>query len=212
MSCEDCYVDYGEATLSKAEERAFEAVLSTGPLLHSNAIVVLCGEDAGPRIEAAAELMGKGGAPLILLTGGVHDGARWLGAEACFAKLIAKGVAFERMEIDPFPTNTREQATHIAKIAIEREWTRLLLVASPYHAPRAFLTFVQALREQDAHERIRVLSAPASPKWWEAPAGMTEMRLDLQRVEAAKVVEYQAKGDVASYADGLAYLKFWEGK
>jgi uncharacterized SAM-binding protein YcdF (DUF218 family) len=196
-------------TLSAREQ--FAAVLYTGPLLKSDAIIVLCGEDADPRVDVAAQLLMTGGAPRIVLSGGKHKPPRWQGAEALRATLMGKGIAHDRIILESASQHTREQAVNVVSMAMSEGWRRLLLVASSYHMPRAFLTFVRVLTEHGQEQVIRVVPVPASHSAWGAsPAGMSLTRMELLGIETRKAEEYRPH--VASYEDGLAYHEWWEGR
>ena len=191
---------------------AFAAVVSSGPLLRSEAIVVLSGDGEG-RLDVGVELMRSGGAPLMVLSGGLDAPPFSLSAKELTRRAIDKGVDPTRLIVEDASRNTREQAVNVVAMAIERGWTRLLLVASPFHAYRAFLTFVQALIDVDQQERIRIVNAPASQlPWFQKVEPVDMTRLDMLHDEMRKIEDYRALGHVARYEDGLAYLKFWEGK
>jgi uncharacterized SAM-binding protein YcdF (DUF218 family) len=188
----------------------FCALLDHGPLLESDAVVVLCGEDAEPRLTMAAHLLASRGSPIVVLTGGKDEPPRWTGAERAFPVLMGHGIAHDRIRVDKDAMNTREQAVNVVAMAKAEEWRRILLVASAYHSYRALLTFVKALQEAGATDDVQIVSAPVShTPWGKAPNGMTETRLDLLAGEFEKIEEY---ADVASYEDGITYLLAWEGK
>lgn len=173
----------------------------------ADAIVVLCGEDCEPRLRVAAELMGSGGAPLVVLTGGVN-GPGVIGARRARAELMGMGVAPSRITCEIGSTNTRGQAEALALQAASQGWRRMLLVASAYHMPRAFLTFIHAMRSD-----CQVLPVPASQSpWGGCPEGVEQTRLALLGSEMAKIETYRKKGHLASYAEGVEYLLRWEGK
>jgi len=193
------------------ERERFCAVLSNGPVYQSDAVVLLCGEDCGPRIAVAAQIMLTGGAHGVLVSGGRDEPPRWIGAEKAFASLLGAGVASGKIMLDRESQNTREQAVNAVELAVEKEWKRLLIAASPYHQYRAFLTFLRALQEAGKADEIQIMSVPASQApWFDAPAGMEQSRADLLAVEFAKVEEYTEH--VATYAEGLVYLETWEGR
>jgi uncharacterized SAM-binding protein YcdF (DUF218 family) len=195
------------------ERERFLAVLYTGPLLQSDAIVVLAGEDAAPRLAVAAQLLRDGGAAKILVTGGRHDPPRHVGATACAAQLMGMGIKPACLITDDRPQHTRDQAVAFAASAQQESWGRVLLVASSYHLPRAYLTFVKALAEAEMPDTVHVCPVPTSQTpWFGSPAGVDATRGDLLAVELAKIDEYGAQGHVASYAEGLAYLQHWEGR
>lgn len=197
-----------EPVTALTDRERFHALLFNGPLLTGDAIVVLCGEDCAPRLAVAAELMGSQAAPVVMLSGGIDEPPRVMGARRGKAELMGLGVAPSRIEGEARSRNTREQATTVCDTARSRGWRRILLVASAYHMPRAFLTFVSA-----APESLHVLPVPASQAPWNrAPEGAGATRLELLATEAAKVAKYGALGHVASYAEGIDYLLRWEGK
>jgi uncharacterized SAM-binding protein YcdF (DUF218 family) len=185
------------------------AVLASSPPMTADAIVVLCGEDARPRLTMACHAFREAGAKTIVLTGGKHDGVRWFGANELAGSLYGMGVDPDRVVIESKSQNTREQAVNVVTMSIDRGWKRLLLVASPYHTPRAFLTFVKAIAESGTELRVVPLSAN-HVRWWAAPDGMNVTRSELYASELAKCERYHDY--VASFTDGLAYLKQWEGQ
>lgn len=196
-------------TLSPRE--IFTAVLFNGPLLRSDAVVVLCGEDAEHRANVGIQLLQQQAAPRIVLSGGLHTPPSRLGAAHLRTALIGKGVTPERILVDDDSLNTRDQAVHVVRLAVEQGWRRLLLAVSPYHAPRAYLTFVKALREAEQQDVIRVVVVPASQTaWFASPDGVSRTRVDLLALEAEKVERHPAH--VATYEEGLAYLESWEGR
>lgn len=195
------------------EREQFCAVLGAGPLLAADAIVVLCGEDAEPRMQTAVGLFMQRVAPLIVVTGGLEQPPGIQSAKTVHARLLGKGVAPDRIIVEPNAMHTRAQAVNVVALAKEKGWRRLLIVASSYHTQRAFLTFVQALDEAGVADSIHIVSIPcAHSPWFRPPAGRDTERLALLTGEVGKVEEYRALGHVASYARGLEYLRHWEGR
>lgn len=87
----------------------------------------------------------------------------------------------------PGGKHTREEAERVIHARIP-EFT---IVTSAYHQLRAFLTFVKAASDAGWKPRMWNLSAPSS----------------MERVadEMRRIAEYQAKGHVASFEEGLSY-------
>lgn len=195
------------------EALSFFAVVDTQALLEPDAIAVLAGDGEG-RLDFAIGVMAQcRSRPLMVLSGGLDAPPFSLPARELARRAIDKNVNPERLVIEDASQNTREQAVNVVAMAVERGWTRLLLVASPFHVHRAFLTFVQALIDQDQQERVRLIGAAASHlKWWEKVGPLDTTRLDMLHDEMRKIEDYRALGHVASYEDGIAYLKYWEGK
>ena len=203
--------------MSTAREK-FLAVLANGPLLKADAIVVLLGEDSNERIDVAVELMASGAGPELFLSGGIEDPPRRRSAKAMTPKLLGRGVAPMAVYADNEAMNTREQAVNFVAHAVEKGWKRALLVASPYHMPRAFLTVLKAIMEHGPTSdggvpftELHIIPVTAAQAlWWSCPDGMTKTRLDLYSAEMDKIKEYRKH--VASWGNGLDYLKFWESE
>jgi len=198
----------------------FIATFAVGPILPPNAVILLAGEDAVPRLRHAVgrfqQLHAWAGMnprleyePWFVIAGGIHKPPRWHGAEELRSQVIASGISSIRILIDAVATNTHEQAVNVLDIAVERDWTSLMLVASAYHMPRAYLTFLHELKVRALdHEILLQAAAVDHTPWWEAPDGMDTQRIDLLALELGKIEAYS---DVASYEDGLTYLHHWEG-
>lgn len=186
---------------------AFDHAVLTGRLLSADVIVVLTG-DGTSRLATAIELFRVGGAPRIMVAGGVDDPPYSIHADKLVGVLIDKGVDPERLLVEGDSQHTRESAELVLERAAEEEWGRILLVTSPYHLPRAMLTFIAVLKERGLDEQINVVPVPAAHPNFEVPPGLDCRRIDLVAQEVSKVALYS--GDVASYEDGLAYLEHWE--
>jgi uncharacterized SAM-binding protein YcdF (DUF218 family) len=197
-------------TAPLSDRERFLASFPVQPRRDGHAIVVLCGEDVEPRLEAAWALFQLGAAPQIVLSGGRHEPPRIIGAEVCEGRMLGLGVAPDRIVREAESRNTHEQAEHIMTLAAARQWSRLLLVASAYHAARAYLTFLRALQVRGATETVRLIPVPVASPWGESPIAVEQDRWTLLDHETAKIEAYAARGHVASYADGLAYLRWWE--
>lgn len=194
------------------DRERFCAMLATGTLRRGDAIIVLTG-DGTARCKTAFQLLKQGAAPVIRVTGGLHAPPYSLRASELAASLYAMGCAPDRVQIDDGPMHTADQARAVVAHARAQDWHTLLLVASPEHQFRAFLTFVRALEAVGAAEDVLLINVPASDlKWCAVPAGRDVARLELLGAEFAKCAEYQASGDCASWADGLRYLQFWESR
>jgi len=189
------------------EREDFLAVLYTARPRPCNAIVALCGEDAEPRYQTAYEAFRLNIAPLILLSGGKHQPPRYVDAAHCYALLMGLGIAHDKIMVEGGSQNTREQAEAVVQIARQYSWQSIALVASAYHLPRAFLTFLAVLFEQALDDKIAIVPIVAGRALWDlAPGGMEPTRLALRDAEIWKIREYGDKGHVAGYRDGTDYL------
>ena len=192
------------------DREKFLSVLFTSPLAQADAVVVLCGEDTPARLQVGGGLMRGGASEKLILSGG-RDEPPHMAARTALGFLVGDvGVNPTRIQLDDDPQNTREQAVSIAEMAKENEWGQVLLVASTYHLPRAFLTVLKAVKEAGLDEELRVIPVPASHvAWSEAPPDMYQPRIELLDRECAKVDEYA--DHVCTYAEGVEYLLRWEG-
>lgn len=190
-------------------ERFHHALLS-GPLLSADAIVVFCGEDAVARCDVAAQLFKQGAASRLFVTGGLDQPPRIHGAVSCSGMLMGHGIAPDRITLDLTAMHTWDQAVVTTERAKAEGWKRVILTASSYHLPRAYLSLLGALIQAGLSETVRVVAMPAGHAPFAAPPGMTATRDELLSVEYDKMDRYVEH--VASYADGLANLRYWEGK
>ena len=188
--------------MTTSRERLLVA-LFWGPLARADAIVVLAGQDAQARLDSGVNLLRGQVAPWLVLTGAQVDG---IGAAALHPKAMGAGVAPDAILVEPEATNTHEQAVNVVAMAREKGWTSLVLVASAYHLPRAFLAFVAAVED----DSIRIVPVPANGSWWTAPPGMTGARMELLEADLAKAALYA--DHVASYEAGLQHLQKWDGE
>lgn len=188
----------------------FLSLVFTAPLRKADAIVVLTG-DGSARIATAMELLKVGAAPRIVLSGGKNDPPYAVPASALATTLIGRGVAPDRIVVENASQHTQEQAIQVIDRAVAAAWKTLLLVASPFHLPRAVLTFVRELERRSLELEIRVVPvATADLRWSHVPDGHTETRLTLLREDLAKCAAYA--DHVTTFENGRDYLIAWDGR
>lgn len=178
----------------------FLSLLHSQPLLPADAAVVLCGEDGLARLRAGVGLLAQGATKGLLLSGGRSEPPAILSANDLVPTALSMGVGLDRIALETAGTNTAEQARAVASRACMEGWRRMLLVASGYHLPRAFLTFLKAWAGPG-----RLIPFCAYAKWTDAPPGVDRTRAQLARVDWAKIAAYGP--DVATVAEGIAYLE-----
>ena len=189
----------------------FLAALFNAPYGTADAIVVLCGEDCRPRLEKAAQLLSRAAAPCIVLIGGRDEPPIIMGEVRARPVLMGMGVAADRIHLEPGGPHTAAQAANLTAILTANGWTRVILVVSGYHMPRAYLTVLRALAVAGLTDTVRVLPATANQSaWWQPVEGRPALRADLLLGELAKIETYSGFGHCATYADGIAYLQKWE--
>jgi len=81
-----------------------------------------------------------------------------------------------------------------AKLFLSPDIRECSIITSAYHQVRAFLTFLRVIQEQQRDRLVRIWNAPAPS------------RMEPMREEWNKISDYQNRGHVATYEDGLTYL------
>ena len=136
----------------------------------AQAIVVLGGHTAGGRLNwfqpydrdtaftrtaAAALLYEAERAPLILVSGAALEGSQ-SEAEYMAANLRKSGVPPDALIIEKNSYNTYENALYSAQLLKERNISRILLVTSALHMPRAMAVFNK--------QGLTAIAAPSAPQ------------------------------------------------
>lgn len=173
----------------------------------ADAIIVLEG-DGFFRLDHAAELYHNKWSKTVVISGN-SDNPDYgsFPAKLMKKKLVAKGVPSDKIILEENSTNTLEQAQQIIKMAKKNLWKRFFLVASHYHQPRAFLTFLRVL--QQSKSVIEIINAPCKDLDWFSKNSWG-LRIDLLELEFKKISIYQKKGHVASYNEAIEYQKWKE--
>lgn len=163
--------------------------------------------DRGPKVLA---LYRSGYAPTILLTGNDVRGDDVSAVDGVIVRvtdlerwLCAHGVPSSAIIRDVQSFHTRDQAVQVFAIVHKHGWQRLLLVASPHHQLRAFLTFLK--RAQELEWTGRIVNQPAEIPWDTIPSGRTDTSRELQNIERAKLYAYATH--TATIADALRYFE-----
>ncbi len=188
------------------EREKFITLLSNEHPRRADAIMLMQG-DGHYRAPFAAQLFHMELAPRIVLVGGAvdRDYGSYPSAELRTILLDA-GVPENSVVYEETALNTRQEAERAIALARENGWKSLLIVTSPHHQYRVFLTFLQVMR--DAKVELVLSIAPAPLPWFETtPWGR---RFDLLKGELERIAKYQEVGDVAPYADGIDYLQWKE--
>jgi uncharacterized SAM-binding protein YcdF (DUF218 family) len=98
------------------------------------------------RLLSSYQLLRDNRAKMVLLSGGAStlDGSGPKEADVLAQQLRDWGIDASRIVEERESRNTRENATQSARIVAEKGWTRLLLVTSAFHMPRALACFEKA--------------------------------------------------------------------
>lgn len=180
------------------QEIALVFAVNNEEIEKSDAIICLEGDNY-VRADKAYELFKKALAPMILISGGLEGVATSMHAQKMKAYLISKGISENAIELEEKSQNTHDQAREVIKIAKEKNWRKVILVASEFHQLRAFLTF---LKEKNGYP-LKIYNAPSKKSWFDKSLGKT--RLALLVGELRKIKEYQIKSHVATAQEALNY-------
>jgi uncharacterized SAM-binding protein YcdF (DUF218 family) len=189
------------------EREIFSILICGDKLKHSDAIVVLEG-DGFSRVRKAINLFHEELADVIVLSGGIdNEPAGSFHVKKLSPLFIREGIPEKSIIIEDVSLNTRDQAIQVIRIANEKGWKRIILVASHYHQFRAYLTFLKVILGNDF--KIELINAPATDlNWFED----TEWgnRYDLLQDEFEKIEEYGKMGHIASFEQAIEYQKWKE--
>jgi uncharacterized SAM-binding protein YcdF (DUF218 family) len=102
--------------------------------------------EAGERLEAGIQLWQKRKADWLVFTGGRIPWANQREVEGAVAKriAIARGIPEDRIIVTREVGNTADEASAIADLMCERGWSKILLVTTAWHMPRAARLFSKA--------------------------------------------------------------------
>lgn len=186
------------------DREKFVAYLDSFPEKTADALVLFQG-DGYARVPYVIELFKRGAGRTVILVGGADNHAYGsYPSRELYDRLLAGGVPAGAIVFEPTALHTRAEIDRAIEIAGGKGFRSLLLVSSPYHMYRIILSFVAAMRTCDH----AIVGWPASirslPLFEANPWGV---RADLYDREFQRIETYQAKGDVASFSEGLAYLR-----
>ncbi len=185
----------------------FLVLISNERLQKADAIILLEGDGLN-RVKPAADLYLQGWADNIIVSGGIYtpDYGSYP-SEYLVPELIKNGVPTERIVIERKSKHTREQAEEVLELANSRGWKKIILVASPHHQPRAFLTFLKVMNEKNL--KLHIINSPARELSWFEETGWGK-RVTLIDSEFEKIEKYMTLGQVATFEEAIEYQKWKE--
>lgn len=168
------------------------------PLRPSDAVVVFTGLGEHHRVSHGLSLRRCGWAEYLLVAGMNQQQNQQFGAytEEWLAQYLGQSEKAKVFVLEEAPTII-DQANWALDIAKEHSFTSLIITASFYHLPRAFLTLLKAMLKRG--ERLNLVPASSEPTL------PNEYRLIPGEVR--RIIGYQKSGDVATFSELLAYLK-----
>ena len=175
----------------------FSALLLQEPR-KADAIVYLQGDQLD-RAPKTAELYNKEYADTIFITGnnnligrGKRNEENDFHLDTSKEYFIKHGVKEEVILIDDKSMNSKDQAVKIIQLAKERGWNTLLVVTSPFHILRAYLTLLKQVEEQNWNGEIIMQTPDLS--WSSIPSG---------RVKTAQIMLEEDLEKIKKYKDDL---------
>lgn len=189
------------------EREQLIAIVDNDILTPSDAIVMLEG-DGYCRVEKAAGLYLRGIAPKIVFSGGITDyeyGSYPF--SDVLPHLLKAGVKAEAIIHEDRSLHTRAQAVEVVKMAKDKGWKKLALVASHEHQYRAYLTFLREVL--DTKSGIILYNAPARNLGWFKETKWGE-RFNRLEQEFNRIEKYSAMGHLATFAEAIEYQKWKE--
>lgn len=184
-----------------AEFTTITAIVNNDTVKKSDAVICLEG-DGLARLPEALRLYQAGLADFVVVSGGVNDPQRpdAIPAQTLAEELYKKDIPKEKVIIEAISQNTFEQGIEVMKIVAERSWQKIILVASQYHQLRAYLTFLQTMK--NAGLKIKIYNSPARDR----------NNKELFEAELKKIDEYRAKGHIYPIEDALKYQAWKENQ
>ena len=185
------------------------AIVDNDCLSTSDAIILLEG-DGFDRFRKAVSLYKQGKAPKIVLSGNITDydyGSYPF--EEVLPRMLEAGVPEDDIIHEDKSLNTREQAVEVVRMALERGWKKLILVASHEHQYRAYLTFLREVL--DSKSGITLYNAPARNLDWFVDKGWGT-RFERLEAEILRIEKYTEMGHLANAQEVIDYQKWKEAQ
>src|SRR3989344_4729799 len=186
-------------------EKSLALVLS-GEEGKADAIILLQG-DGYARAPHAVRLFKRGLAPRVVILAGINNktGGGFYDLPDTVSEL---GVPKGKILVIREGASTKEEAGLVIDMAQKEGWGRIIIVTSPYHQLRAFLTYLKTVDDRKASLKIMNSAARGLP-WFEAnPWGR---RFDLLSVEKKKIEKYVVEGDIATFGRLIEYYRQHDG-
>ena len=183
------------------------AIVGNDCLTKSDAAILLEG-DGFLRAKKAAKLYTTGSVSKIVFSGNIVD--RDYGSypyEEVRPYILGAGVPEKDLIHEDLSTNTREQAIQVIKMAMEKGWKKLALVASHEHQYRAYLTFLREVL--DTKSGIILYNTPARNLSWFIDSGWG-IRFDRLNADFERIDKYSAMGHLATVEEVVEYQKWKE--
>lgn len=183
------------------------AIVDNDCLMNSDAAILLEG-DGFFRFQKAVDLYKRGIVKKIVFSGNIID--KDYGSfpfEEVKPFILKGGVPEEDLIHEDVSLHTRQQAIEVVKMAMEKGWKKLALVASHEHQYRAYLTFLREVL--DTKSGLILYNAPVRNLNWFVDSGWG-IRFERLSAEFERIERYSAMGHLANAAEVIEYQKWKE--
>jgi uncharacterized SAM-binding protein YcdF (DUF218 family) len=136
----------------------------------SDAIVTVSGGDTNSRIEKTVELYTEGWAPVVIFSGAAAEG-EVSNAEAMKNIAVKQGIPATDILIEEYSQDTEENAEFSADIIKKKEFSKIILVTSPYHQRRTYELFKEELPGVTIINQSALDEDWRKKGWWENNVG-----------------------------------------
>lgn len=117
------------------------AIVLGGDLLNDGGLT----NESIMRVNATVDLYLRGGVRKVIFTGGVVSGMEKSTGAIMKEYAEGKGVKEEDSIVEGLARNTLGNAYHVNRILQLRNWSKIVIVTSDFHVPRAMLIFKKVL-------------------------------------------------------------------
>ncbi len=151
-------------------------------LARVDAIVAISGGETDSRARTAIKLYQDGYAPKIIFSGAALD--RLGPSNAVQMRRLAEDADVKTSDIiiDETATNTSQNASAVTKIIRDHNYHKIILVTSPYHQRRAFISFSRNLGTD-----VAIINHSAfdqnwrRSRWWLTPSAYPITMSEIQK-------------------------------
>lgn len=184
--------------------RLYKALVNIEP---PKSVVAVCLEgDTLLRLKTTVELFRKGLIHKVIVSGGVNRPKdNLLPAERMRRFLLDNGLPPHLIETEGKSQNTLEQAVQVSVMAREKGYSDLAIIASGYHLPRAYLTFLKQMLDNPSFH-LYAFPAGSLSTWFRKPSKNEALRLRIFLSELSKIQKYQELGHVTLFEEAWNYL------
>lgn len=167
-----------------------------GELKKADAIVVVSGGETDLRVKEGVKLFSESWAPLMIMSGAARDEGV-SNAKAMQQLAVAQGVSEESVLIEEESANTIENAQFVRDIIRENDIESIILVTSPYHQRRAYISFQTFLEgEVTIINHSAEDSAWRKNGWWQESWSRYLTFSELQKIVYLPVFLHISKEEV----------------